>query len=221
MELEGYFDSSEHIENTNKNAHDEMHEHQEPIDVESDPLIDLATDIANDTEDDMAHDLQRDSMDDILDDEVHDVGEEPMHDMVREEADVRSMNAIRHAFIKMQSDWNSSNCPISCQDSTMRHLFDGLNPEDPVEVEPKFGAIFRRMDAEWKGELDEGQVVNTWTKLIKMYKNRGMVEPKRYRMCIGSTEENMHEAIILEPSNEDMYEGAKVVNCTCHPPKMK
>jgi len=40
-------------------------------------------------------------------------------------------------------------------------------------------------------------------KLMKMYKSRGMVESKRYQMCIGSSEENVHEAIILEPSTKD------------------
>jgi len=38
---------------------------------------------------------------------------------------------------------------------------------------------------------------------MKMYKSRGMVESKRYRMYIGSSEENVHEAIILEPSTKD------------------
>ena len=84
---------------------------------------------------------------------------------------------------------------------------------------PKFGAIFRPMAEDWKGELDEGQVVKSWKNLIKMYRNRGMVDPRPYRMCIGSTEENIHDAIILEPSVEDTYEGNDVVNCMCNPPK--
>jgi len=129
--------------------------------VIDDPIANLANDIANDLEIDIANDmesdlapnLRRDSMDDMAGDEVGDVGEEPMHDMAREEAGERSMNALRHPFIKMQSDWDSFNCPISCQDSTMYHLFDGLNLEDPDRIEPKFGAIFKCMVGEWKGEL--------------------------------------------------------------------
>jgi len=47
-----------------------------------------------------------------------------------------------------------------------------------------------------------------------MYKSKGMVELRRYRMCIGSIEENVHEAIIFEPSAKDTYEGDKIVKCT-------
>ena len=103
----------------------------------------------------------------------------------------------------------------------MHHLFDGLRPENTHDKDPKFGAIFRGMVGEWKGELDEGQVTNSWKKLMKMYRTRGMVDPRRYQMCIGSTKENIHDAVILEPSTEDLYEGDNVVQCMCNPSKIK
>ena len=56
---------------------------------------------------------------------------------------------------------------------------------------------------------------------MKMYKTRGMVDLRRYQMCIGSIEENVHDVIILEPSVEDVYEGDNVVHCMCNPPKIK
>ena len=73
--------------------------------------------------------MARDSMDDTANNEMDDVGGDSIDIMAREEGIDQSFNAIRHAFIKMQSDWDSFGCLISCQDSMMRHLFDGLNPE--------------------------------------------------------------------------------------------
>ena len=103
----------------------------------------------------------------------------------------------------------------------MRHLFDGLQPLNTHDKDPKFNAVFRGMAREWKGELDEGQVINSWKKLMKMYKTKGMVDPTRYPMCIGSTEEYVHDAIILESSAEDVYERDNVVHCICNPLKIK
>ena len=161
-------------------------------------------------------DVARDSMDDTANNEMDDVGGDSIDVMAREEGIDQSFNAIRHAFIKMQSDWDSFGCPISYQDSMMRHLFDGLNPEGLQDDVPKFGAIFRRMAEDWKRELDEGQVVKSWKKLMKMYRNRGMVDSRRYRMCIGSTEENIHDAIILIVLKTHMKEMMLSIVCAIH-----
>jgi len=40
---------------------------------------------------------------------------------------------------------------------------------------------------------------------MKMYKNKGMVDPRRCRKCIGSIEKNVYDAIILKPSVEEKY----------------
>ena len=216
---------------------EEMHGGDETNNFVDDIIARLANDIRNDFENDVADeeegdvpqdvasnlgdDVARDSMDDTTNNKMDDVGGDSIDVMARDEGIDQSFNAIRHAFIKMQSDWDSFGCSISCQDSMMRYLFDGLNPKGLQDDVPKFGAIFRHMAEDWKGELDEGQVVKSWKNLMKMYRNSGMVDPRRYRMCIGSTEENIHDAIILEPSVEDTYEGNDVVNCTCNPPKMK
>jgi hypothetical protein len=237
--VEGFNDSNENIEEkinivddetddemddemddgdeTNDMADDEMDDGDETNDMADDIAQAIENDIANDMADEMAGDVASDEASDL----VGDVEGDPIDDIADDEGDGRSLNAIRHAFIKMQSDWGSFNCPLSCQDSIMRHLFDGLTPDDAHAKEPKFGAIFRHMAEEWRGELDEGQVVTTWKKLMKMYKNRGMVDPTRYRMCVGSNEENVHDAIILNPSAEDAYKGNDIIKCPCNPPKIK
>jgi hypothetical protein len=46
------------------------------------------------------------------------------------------------------------------------------------------------------------------------YKSQGMTNPIRYRLCIGK-EGNPHAPMLLEPSDEDLYEGPDVVKCTC------
>jgi len=86
--------------------------------------------------------------------------------------------------------------------------------------EPKFVVIFRRMNEEWRGELDEGQVVIIGKKLMEMYKNRKMVDPRRYRMCVSSNEEKVQNAIIFNHSDEDAYEGNDVIKRPCDPPKI-
>jgi hypothetical protein len=42
---------------------------------------------------------------------------------------------------------------------------------------------------------------------MKMYTEMGMVQAKRYRIYVGTSETNMHDAIISKPSNKDAYEG--------------
>lgn len=42
-----------------------------------------------------------------------------------------------------------------------------------------------------------------------------MTTPVRYRLCTGK-EGTPHTPILMEPSNEDLYEGPHVVKCTCN-----
>jgi hypothetical protein len=77
------------------------------------------------------------------------------------------------------------------------------------------------MPSDWNGELDRGDIVKSWDQLMKMYTRMGMVQLKRYRMCVGTSETNIHDAIILEPINEDAYEGDNILKCKCNPPKIK
>jgi hypothetical protein len=37
-------------------------------------------------------------------------------------------------------------------------------------------------------------------------------------MCIG-TENNIHDVVLLQPSDEDVYEGNNILSYSCNPPK--
>ena len=49
----------------------------------------------------------------------------------------------------------------------------------------------------------------------------GMVQAKRYRMYVGTSETNIHDAIISKPNNKDAYEGDNRLKCKCILPKIK
>jgi hypothetical protein len=75
------------------------------------------------------------------------------------------------------------------------------------------------MPAGWKGDLD-GIVPSSFKKLTKLQKKWGLVEPRRYRMCLG-IEDCAHEPLIFGPIEEDKYEHRKVVQCNCQSPQDK
>lgn len=53
-----------------------------------------------------------------------------------------------------------------------------------------------------------------WDQLRTMLERLGMVESKRYRVCMG-LESTTHAPILYEPSAEDNYMG-NVIYCTCY-----
>ena len=55
----------------------------------------------------------------------------------------------------------------------------------------------------------------SWDKLEDFYKAEGMISPVRYRLCIGD-DGNPHRPLLMEPSDEDIYEGGNVVKCLCN-----
>lgn len=62
----------------------------------------------------------------------------------------------------------------------------------------------------------------TWNDIERSYKEQGMTKPIRFRVCTGK-EGMPHFPILLEPSNEDLYEGPDVVKCRCnrrHKPRL-
>ena len=147
-ELEGI--SSSHENSEDNRTDDEMNDRIENIDDLDDNIACLADDITIDIENDIVDDIEDEQggiAHEMLDD-VASGGDDPLYDITNEEEDEHSLDALRYAFIKMQSDWNYFNCPISCQEFIMRHLFVGLQPQDTHKKDPKFGAIFRGMGGE-------------------------------------------------------------------------
>jgi hypothetical protein len=63
----------------------------------------------------------------------------------------------------------------------------------------------------------------SWDKLEGFYKSEGMISPVRYRLCTGE-DGTPHAPTLMEPSDEDIYEGAKTIKCSCtagHPSKLQ
>jgi hypothetical protein len=58
---------------------------------------------------------------------------------------------------------------------------------------------------------------SSWSELEDFYKLHGMQSPVRYRLCTGE-EGTAHAPTLMEPSDEDIYEGPRVVKCTCVEP---
>ena len=54
----------------------------------------------------------------------------------------------------------------------------------------------------------------TWDKVENFYSSQGMICPIRYRLCIGQ-DGTPHAPILMEPSDEDIYEGAQTIKCSC------
>jgi hypothetical protein len=50
--------------------------------------------------------------------------------------------------------------------------------------------------------------------LLTFYEGQGLKKPIRYRLCTG-TVGDPHAPILMEPSDEDLYEGPGVLKCTC------
>ena len=54
---------------------------------------------------------------------------------------------------------------------------------------------------------------SSWNTLEDFYTNNGMLSLVSYRSCT-SQDDNAHIPILLEPSDEDFYEGAKILKCS-------
>ena len=56
---------------------------------------------------------------------------------------------------------------------------------------------------------------SSWNTLEDFYTNNGMSSPVRYGLCRGQ-DGNAHIPILLEPSDEDFYEGSKILKYSCN-----
>ena len=54
----------------------------------------------------------------------------------------------------------------------------------------------------------------SWENLKALYEGQGLKNPIRYRMCTGK-EGAPHTPTLMEPSDEDLYEGPTVLKCSC------
>jgi len=126
--------------------------------------------------------------------------------------------------IKVQEVWDSKGMSIDLQDYMLKELFGHLrNSDNSVELEYQdgLGALLRKMPPHWTGSIEgPSSTPSSFRHLIGLYKRWGLVEPNRWRMCLG-TKDYGHEPLILPPTEEDTYDGSKFIQCSCLPPANK
>ena len=129
---------------------------------------------------------------------------------------------MKDLVIKIQAEWDNKGVPVECQDWTLRHIFEGLSStadDHPgVSIEDRLAPLIRAMPEDWDGSLEgPASIPSSFQTLLRLYKTWGLVQPKRWRMCLG-TRKYEHEPFILPPAEEDGYDGSQYVACTCNPP---
>lgn len=145
--------------------------------------------------------------------------------------------SILAKIVQLQRGWDKAKLQISEQDSLLQELFGDfkfthhgeleggeINPllEDQITNNIDYrgwslGKLLTNLPSTWDGDLEGYNAPGSWKQLMTIYKSLGMVKPKRYRLCTG-TSQNSHKPVVLEPSNEDAYEGASKVKCKCIQP---
>ena len=132
---------------------------------------------------------------------------------------------IKNLIIKMQAEWDNKGMSVDLQDWTLRQIFEGLpciNDESSTNFnEDRLAYLIKKMPLEWDGSLEgPGSTPSSFKLLVRLYKRWGLVQPKRWRMCVG-TRNYSHEPFILQPTEEDGYDGKKYIACSCTPPNDK
>lgn len=157
-------------------------------------------------------------------------GEPTLHvpmDVEEENIDGRPFNLqdfFKNKIIEVQEVWDSKGMSIEWHNYMLKQLFGHLLPNeniDNVNYKDGIGALIRKMPLDWIDDLEGPPSTPTsFKRLIGLYKKWGLVEPKRWRMCLG-TKEYSHEPLILPPAEEDSYDRNKIIKCSCVPPKGK
>jgi hypothetical protein len=76
------------------------------------------------------------------------------------------------------------------------------------------GALLAHFSKDWDGNLDGFNAPNSWNSLMYMYRHLGMIEPQRWRMCVGIANCE-HGGILFSSSPEDDYEAHSAKRCKC------
>jgi hypothetical protein len=132
---------------------------------------------------------------------------------------------IKNLIIKKQVELDSKGMSMDLQDWTLRQIFEGLpciNDESSTNLnEDILAYLIKKMLLEWVGSLEgPDSTLSSFKLLVRLYKRWGLVQPKRWRMCVG-TRNYSHEPFILQHVEEDGYDGNKYITCSCTPPNDK
>jgi hypothetical protein len=132
---------------------------------------------------------------------------------------------IKNLIIKMQAERDNKGMSVDLQDWTLPQIFEGIpciNDESSTNLfEDRLAYLIKKMPLEWDGSLEgPDSTPYSFKLLVRLYKRWGLVQPKRWRMCVG-TRNYSQEPFILQPAEEDGYDGNKYIACSCTPPNDK
>lgn len=142
--------------------------------------------------------------------------------------------SILAKIVGLQCGWDNAKLQIREQDSILREIFGDFKFEQHGELEAgeinplleghinnnidyrgwSLGKLLTHLPTTWNGDLEGYNAPGSWKQLMTIYKSLGMVKSKRYRLCTGTSQKS-HRPVLLEPSNEDAYEGTSKVYCKC------
>ncbi|KAI5057444.1 hypothetical protein GOP47_0027459 [Adiantum capillus-veneris] len=128
-------------------------------------------------------------------------------------------SSLLDCVIRIQSLCDQHRTSVKFQDDLLRILFEGLDPtvgkKMATSSEKKcLASLLVCKPSNWNGRLGDKQIPCNFSQLLHMYKEKGMVSPQEWKLCVG-TEDTPHSPQVFEPSMEDAYEGV-VLKCRCN-----
>lgn len=179
--------------------------------VSTDEEINLFSDNEGSSADERDHDNDETSEHTVNDEEEVPFGQDN---------EMNTLNKLMQSkLIELQTLCDSHGCSQAMQGDLLHMLFSrlGVNNDNAQPWERTFGDVFKYMPMTWKGELVGSTKPDSWKKLMGIYKKLGIIEPQRWRMCVGTTE-YVHEPFILSPNEEDNCTRMSDKLCNCNPP---
>ncbi|MCO5595320.1 hypothetical protein L7F22_049361 [Adiantum nelumboides] len=121
-------------------------------------------------------------------------------------------------LVHLQATLDHHRASIKLQDDILRVLFEGLCPSKGKKSignnpKPYLASLLIKKSVDWNGCLDGTPIPSNSSKLLQLYKEKGMVSPQEWKLCIGN-DTLTHDPQLLHPSLEDVEE-AEGLKCLC------
>ncbi|MCO5607388.1 hypothetical protein L7F22_061584 [Adiantum nelumboides] len=121
-------------------------------------------------------------------------------------------------LVHLQATLDHHRASIKLQDDILRVLFEGLCPSKGKKSignnpKPCLASLLIKKSVDWNGCLDGTPIPSNFSKLLRLYKEKGMVSPQEWKLCIGN-DTLTHDPQLLHPSLEDVEE-AEGLKCLC------
>lgn len=106
-------------------------------------------------------------------------------------------------IIQLQSLLDSGNVSITLQTQILSILFGGApNMQYLDHQKHSISSLLRSLPPDRDGKVEGCPLPKSFRDLVQLYRKMGMVKPKRYRLCMGSTA-SPHYPLLLPISMED------------------